>query len=247
MPVGIEALPDKITKLPHWRVTFRPSDYRTRIGEGPKAAFNLVEKCRVRLGGWSYPFLSQDRDGQIRATKYIASGIDFMGHIEYWRMYYSGQFADIFSVREKTSHDWDERLREEASEMMLMPTNIAVADIPGFVSILNLLCIITEIFEFASRLCGASLYNDNLDISIELRNIKGFALTAERPRVFDEYFPATSDHVLKKSTFGSEQLLAVGAEIALEWAVDFFSQFGWDNPSLEILKGDQQKFLSGRL
>jgi hypothetical protein len=168
MPVDIEALPDRIAKLPHWRVVFRPSVYKTRIDGGPKAAFSLIEKCHVRLGGWSYPFLSNDRLERIRESNYIASGSDFMGHIEYWRMYYSGQFADLLSVREKTSGNWDEKLREEARQMMLMPTNIAVADIPGFMSILNLLCSVTEIFEFATRLCVTRLYDGDFEISIEL-------------------------------------------------------------------------------
>lgn len=247
MPVTIETLPDRIAKLPHWRVIFRPSVYKTRIDGGPKTAFSLIEKCHIRLSGWSYPFLSNDRLERIRESKYIASGSDFMGHIEYWRMYYSGQFADLFSVREKTSSNWDEKLREEANQMMLMPKNIDVTDIPGFMSVLNLLCSVTEIFEFATRLCGTGLYDGDFEISIELHNIKGFALIAEYPRAWDEYYPATSDCVLKKSIFQSEQFLTGSAGIALEWAVDFFSQFGWDDPSLEILKGDQQKFLSGRL
>ncbi|MHC4259495.1 MAG: hypothetical protein ACYSTF_03650 [Planctomycetota bacterium] len=247
MTVNIKSLPSKIERNPHWRVNFRPTSYETRISEGPKAALDIVGRSAVRLGGWVYPFISDDRQEQIRADKYIASGIDFGGHVEYWRMYYTGQFINLLAVREKMDESWDETLRREAGQFMRIPREVDVADIPGFISIIHLLGQFTEIFEFAARLCGKRLYETSLEITIELRNVEGFALIAQSPKVWYRYYPATVDRVRKSSVFKPDVLLAESGKSALDWAIYFFGQFGWDDPPVEVLEEDQQKFLSGRL
>ena len=246
MAIQIEALPGKIKKNPYWRVNFRPNAYKILI-KNAKAAFDLVRQSEVRLGGWPYPFISDERPEQIRNPKYIASGSGYLGHTEYWRLYYSGQFINLFTVREKMDQSWDEKLRMEASQRMRRPAGVDATDIPGFISIINLLCHLTEIFEFAARLCSKKLYDTSLEIAVELHNVKGFTLIAEFPKHWSGYYPATAETVAKSLIFKSEQLLAKNAEFALNWSVDFFSQFGWDNPPIEVLKNDQQKFLSGKL
>ncbi len=246
MPADIEHLSEKIKKKPHWRVNFRPTSHKTRF-ENPNAAFNFLQQGQVSLRGWPYPFISDERREQIRAQKYIASGSDFLGHLEYWRMYYSGQFINLFTVREKIDQSWDEKLRKEASQLMRRPADLNIADIPGFINIINLLYNLTEIFEFAARLCSKKLYEVNLEITVELHNVKGFVLIAEFPKFWSSYYPATADPITKSAIFEPEQILARSAEFALDWAVYFFSLFGWDNPPADALKGDQQKFLSGRI
>ncbi|MBA7688650.1 hypothetical protein ES703_97137 [subsurface metagenome] len=246
MPTDIERLPEKIKKNPHWRVNFRPTSHKTRF-ENPNTAFNLIQQGQLNLRGWPYPFISDERREQIRAQKYIASGSDFEGFVEYWRIYYSGQFINLFTVREKMNQSWDEKLRKEASQLMFRPADMNAADIPGFINIINLLYHLTEIFEFAARLCSKKLYDTSLEITVELHNVKGFALIAEFPRHWSGYYPATADAITKSVIFESEQLLARSAEFALDWSVYFFSLFGWDNPPIDFLKGDQQKFLSGKI
>ncbi len=246
MPTDIESLPEKIKKSPHWRVNFRPTSHKTRF-ENPSDAFNLLQQSQVRLRGWPYPFVSDDSREKVRAKEYIASGSDFGGHVEYWRMYYSGQFINLFTVREKVDQSWDEKLRKEANQLMLRPADLNVADIPGFINIINLLYHFTEIFEFVSRLCSKKLYDMNLEIIVELHKAKGFALIAEFPKFWSSHYPATTDPITKSTIFESEQLLTRSAKFALDWAIYFFDQFGWDNPPVEVLRGDQQKFLSGRI
>jgi len=246
MSVNIEKLPDKIKQLPYWRVNFKPDTYKTRIEGDPGVAFDLVEKNQIRLRGWPYPFISDERLEKIRGKKYIASGSDFLGHKEYWRLYYSGQFINLFTVREKANQRWDEKLRELARECILEYKR-NVVEIPGFISILNLLDHFTEIFEFAKRLCSKGLYDGKLEINIEIRNIKGFCIIAEFPKFWHGYYPATANIVGDSWAIQSEQIVAKIAELALNGSVNFLKKFGWDNPPFDILKKDQEKFLLGKI
>jgi len=246
MPVDVQALPEKIKKGPHWRVNFRPSVHKVRIDQIAEA-LDLIKATSVRLRGWPYPFLSDERQEQILEQDYVASGTDWGGHPEYWRLYYSGQFIHLFEVREKSDESWDEQLRKEAERSILPFRDERDSTIPGFISILNLLYNFTEFFEFATRLCGKALYKDQLEISVELSNVRGFALIAQYPKFWNGYHPATSDQIVKSWTISPERLLSESAGLALEGAVDFLKRFGWHNPPLDILKQDQEKFLSSRI
>jgi hypothetical protein len=51
----------------------------------------------------------------------------------------------------------------------------------------------------------------------------------------------------KSEIFRVNRIIAEAHELALRWSIWFFRQFGWDNPSVDILRSDQQKFLAGRI
>ena len=97
MPIDIQALPGKIKENPHWRVNFRPTAHKVRINE--IEALDLIKETSVKLRGWPYPFLSDNREEQILEENYIASGSDWSRHTEYWRFYCSGQFIHFFQVK----------------------------------------------------------------------------------------------------------------------------------------------------
>ncbi len=247
MSVDIQALPQKIKDSAHWRVNFRPFTHKTHLQDVVQA-LDLIKETSVKLRGWPYPFLSDEKDEQILEQNYIASGSDWGGHAEHWRLYYSGQFLHLFQVREKSDERWDKKLREEAEDYILpFIRNKRDLPIPGFINILNLLYNFTEFFEFATRLCSKNLYQEELQISVEISRVKGFALIAQYPKHWIGYYPATADQIAKSWTISPEYLLAKNAELALEGTVYFLSRFGWHNPPIEILKQDQEKFLSGRM
>ena len=245
MPVDVQALPGKIEKGPHWRVNFRPSVHKVRIET--VEALDLIKATSVRLRGWPYPFLGDERQEQILEQNYIASGSDCGGRAEYWRLYSSGQFIHLFQVREKSDESWDEQLRKEAENNILPFRDERDPTIPGFISIFSLLYNFTEFFEFATRLIGKNLYQAEFQISVELLRIRDFALIAEYPKHWAGYYPATADKIAKSWPVSPERVLAEGAELALEGAVYFLKRFGWHNPPLDILKQDQEKFLSRRI
>lgn len=245
MPIDIQALPGKIKENPHWRVNFRPTTHMIRINE--IEALDLIKETSVKLRGWPYPFLSDKREEQILEENYIASGSDWYRHAEYWRFYCSGQFIHLFQVREKSDEDWDKKLRKEAEDYILPFKRNVELTVPGFIDILNLLYNFTEFFEFAARLCGKNIYQEELEISIELLKIKDFALIAQYPKFWRGYYPATAEKITKTWMISPEDILSKSTELALEGAFYFLGRFGWHNPPIDILKEDQDKFLSSRI
>lgn len=244
MSIDIQALPGKIKENPHWRVNFQPTAHKVRIND--IEALDLIKETSVQLRGWPYPFISDNREEQILEENYIASGYDWYRHTEYWRFYLSGQFIHLFQVREKSDKDWDKKLREEAEDYILPFISNDNVTIPGFLDILNLLYNFTEFFEFAARLCGKNLYQEELKISIELLKIKGFALIAQYPKFWSGYYPATAEKISKTWTISPEYILAKSTELALEGTVYFLRRFGWHDLPLDIFKQDQYKFLLGK-
>lgn len=217
----IQNLPKKIVELPHWRVTYRPSTYKERITD-PQVAFDLVRKSLVRLRGWDYPYVSEDRTEQICEREYVASGCDWSGLVEYWRLYYSGQFIHIFSLRENIIYDK-----------------------PGYIDIPSTLYNISEVIEFAARLSGKGIYQDSLQISIQIKNIEGFKLFAQ-DRFWRGSYSATANIVEKTIEVNARDLLGQTADIALDTTIYILKSFGWDNPPRDILKSDLEKFLTGK-
>ena len=217
----IQSLPEKIAKLPHWRVTYRPSTYKKRIYD-PQEAFDLVRKSVVRRRGWDYPYVSEDRTEQVREQEYVASGCDWNGLIEYWRLYYSGQFIHLFSLRENF-----------------------IYDVLGFIDITNTLYNIAEVIEFAARLSEKGIYQDSLQIVIHIKNVKDFKLWA-KDRFWRGHYPATSNVIAKKIEVNARDILGQAASITLDTTIYILKLFGWDNPPRDILKNDLEKFLFGK-
>lgn len=218
----IQKLPEKIINNPHWRVNYRPSIYKKERISNPKAAFDLVRKSLVRRRGWDYPYVSEDNVEQIREQEYVASGCDWSGLVEYWRLYYSGQFIHLFSLRENIIYDK-----------------------PGYIDIPNTLCNIAEVIEFAARLTEKGVYQDSLNISIQIKNIAGFKLAA-KDRFWRGNYSATANIIEKTVEVNARDLLAQTADIALDTTIHILGEFGWDNPPRDILKNDLEKFLAGK-
>ncbi|MCX5637294.1 MAG: hypothetical protein NTX52_06330 [Planctomycetota bacterium] len=246
MPVDFSVLIKNIKDGPHWRVNFRPSSHKIRFDNLNKLV-DLVRQSSVMLRGWPFPYLSDDPLEQILEKDFVASGSNWDEFREYWRLYCSGQFIDLFAVREKANQKWDSELCEEAKRSILPFARKYNRDIPGFIDIGNTLYHFTEIFEFASRLFSKGLYDEACQITIELNKVSGFALIATFPRFWHGYYPATSDHISKSWTVSPQKILTVSTDLALEGAVYVFQQFGWDNPPVDGLKEEQQKFLSGKV
>jgi len=231
----------RVPQLAHWRVNLRPDKYEAeRLSLND--CFEVVERSSVRLRGWSYPRVSRERCEA--GTNWIASWADFLGHIEYWRLYQSTQFLPLFAIREASDTAWRERL-EAVTKSHLFAHKIDWGAVPGFIDIANFLYSMTEIFEFAARLAQAGVYEGNLTITVELRRIRGFVLTMDWDRGWFDYFAAAEDVLARSQTFRTDLLIAESAKYSLDAVVWFLQRFGWLKPSLEVLRRDQETFLSG--
>lgn len=239
-------LPIPVLEKPHWRVNFRPEVYIGEAIPSLSQCFQIIEKNQVRLRGWYYPHLSNHADERTQGKNWVASWVTFRGHIEYWRFYQSTQFIHYFSVRESTEEGWRAKLQKQTASHLFHNSDIDWNTVPGFISITNFLYTVTEIIEFAARLCQAQVYKGNLDISIQISSIKGFMLTADEDRAWNVYCPAGEDMLDKIWTIDSGSLIADSPEYSLDIIAWFFERFGWLNPSKDVLRKDIDNYLKGR-
>ena len=243
---GLE-LPVPVLKGPHWRVNFRPDEYKRELIPSLKNCFEIIEKNKLSLRGWDYPHLSNFSNERGVGNNWVASWSHFMGHLEYWRFYQSGQFLHLFSVREATTPEWRQKLQAQIKAHLSFMKEINWDNVPGFISILNLIYTVTEVFEFAARLCQAQVYNGILNIDIRIKDIKGFVLSIEWDRVWHDYCSAAENEIGHSWSFQSDFLVADSANQSLSAIYWFFERFGWLSHSVNVFRQDQENFLKGRI
>ena len=239
-------LPVPVLEHPHWRVNFRPATYEPNLIPTLAKCFEIIEKNKLSLRGWDFPHLSRRDTERVHGNNWIASWSDFSGHYEYWRFYQSGQFIYIGAVREATETEWKKKLEDDMKSHLSYMKNIDWTAIPGFISIVNFVYRVTEIYEFASRLCQAQVYSGTLKITIELKGVKEFVLSAPWDSVWHSYYSATENDLATGNEIATDTLVASSKEEALKSIAWFFERFGWLNPPVETIAHDQEKLLKGR-
>jgi hypothetical protein len=238
-------LPVAVTEGAHWRVNFRPASYDAQRLGSLSECLDLIEKHRVLLRGWDFPHLPSRRDKQvIFGSRWVAAWSDYQRHLEYWRMYQSTQFLYLGSVREVTDPDWSAKLKATLSWQLADPVDIQ--QVPGLVSITNLIFNVTEFFEFAARLAQASLYVEPVTISVQLNRARGFLLTAEDNRMFMRAFAAGDNHLAYETTLTPTELVAAASDQSATCAMWFLERFGMLKPNLDVIRRDQQQLLTRR-
>jgi hypothetical protein len=234
-------LPVRVLQFPHWRVSFQPDRYQEDRIPSLGRCVELVQQSKVLLRGWDFPHLSHHEEERHYAANYLASWADFMGTIEYWRLYQSGQFVHLNAVEEIVRPDW------KAGKFNVggMRSENEWAAVPGHLNFLNAFYRIIEVFEFAARLSEKGVYDNQLEISIQLKQVRGFVLTADTGRHWPVMRAANDDDLCRSWMFAVPTLIAERSELSLSAAVWFFERFSWLNPPLEVLRREQQNFLRG--
>ena len=234
-------LPVPVLEQPHWRVNFRPDEYDPELIPTLAECFRLVEQTSVRFRGWPYPYLSPDE--RCERTNGVESWTDNEYTTEYWRLYQSGQFLHLFAFSEAKPRN---RQQQYAARRLHDGSEAR-----GLVYYPHFLCTVTEIFEFATRLCLKKLYRGGLEVKIELKDIEGFRLWSPDPARSVPYEWVCFEPELGRSwSFRSAELIANSADRALDATIWFYERFGLDEPDADLLKGalrrDQQELLSRR-
>lgn len=240
------SLPVPVTKHPHWRVNMRPEGYNPELLPSLSACFDLVQSTKLSLRGWDYPHLSKRSGERTTGNNWVASWSSFGNHFEYWRLYQSGQFLHLSAVREALAAEWSAQLRQAAQTHASHRRDFAWGSVRGYLSLLNALYTVTEIFEFAARVAQRGVYAGIVAISIELRRIKGFVLTPELDRDWSDIRQASEENIGHTWSVESRDLVAASSEASLKASVWLFERFGWMNPSINVIRRDQEKFLAGR-
>jgi hypothetical protein len=240
-------VPVPVLKYPHWRVNIRPGSYEPNLIPTLKDCYDVIEQAKVRLRGWDYPHLSHRQNERAQGTNWVACWSDSQGQFEYWRFYQSAQFLHLFSVREATEPAWREQLGREARSHFSHLTEIDWSQVPGCISFVNTLYRITEIFEFAARLAQRGVYEGLVSIRIDIKKIKGFVLMAGFDRIWTDYYAASEEELGKTWQIASTDLISASAEHSLAATSWFLERFGWLEPSIDVLRKDQGKFLKREL
>jgi hypothetical protein len=233
-------LPVPVLKYPHWRINFRPGEFEKELIPNLGKCLEIIQRTKLSLRGWDYPHLSRE-DKREYGNNWISSWSDFMGHNEYWRFFQSGQFIHLFSVREATEPDFKRHVQRTVSR-------VDWEKVPGFFSILNFVYTVTEIFEFAARLCEAGVYEGRLNVDIQIKGIKGFILIfTDWDRDVGDYYSAKSNELRHSWEIETSVIIAESTKHSLTAIAWFFERFGWLPPPIEIFRKDQENLLTGRI
>lgn len=222
---------DRITSRGYWKVIIRPTAYeedRLTLNECRQSVTDNV----VFFRGWDYPHT--DRNEIEARQSSIQHETNWSHYIECWRMYQSGQFVHLFGIQE----DWARETR--AGGWDIEPEE--------WLSVLNALYQITEIFEFASRLASTQVIEDQAQISIGLHGLEGRTLfMTDAGRMLRGVYTCGEDDLSRRRQVTAQELLGRSAELALDHARWLFERFNWEHVPLDVLENDQQDLIEGRL
>jgi hypothetical protein len=146
-----EELLAKIRSRGYWRIHFRPLAPGGELA-GPMECFRIVQRASVSLRGWDYPHLPSRNEDISILNESAAARTDWGQHIEYWRMFQSSQFIHLRALHE----DWRD----------------ADPYATGLVA---------EVFEFLGRLAADGLYEQGVEVSLELHGAQGRGLWVDSP------------------------------------------------------------------
>jgi hypothetical protein len=221
-----EGLLESVRANAHWRVNIRP---RPALGEklSFKQCNEYVDQARVSIRGWDFPHVSRRNDehgGVSIEGEFFENWCDWGAHVEFWRMYKSGQFLSYIALREN-SPEYPEY------------------KVPGgAISIVGTIYSVTEFFEFATRLSSTVPYPGGYDMTVGLRNVKGRQLSVGPNRFpfFDPRVTGAENIELKAAVDAVSPEAA--RELSFNMLLELFDHFGW-NPDRSQIAGDQAKFL----
>lgn len=233
--MSTEQLLNKIKSKGYWRVEIRPTKFeKLRIPTFGEVQ-QLVRSCIVSWRGWDYPHWNQDTVRNI--DEYVESWEDWERELEYWRFYRSGKFIHLIGLQDYT--DMDKALPKHH------PPRPKRA---GYLNFVSAIYQVTEIFEFAARLANKDILRPSASISIGLYNIKDHELASfGSGRLHGNYVYTASDPIVIEKEIPQLELVSTPDEFALDFVVDIFERFQWNNPPRQVLSEDQKRLRERRL
>jgi len=227
---------DKIKSQGFWEVIVRPSKFDKDHIKSLRECVELVQENKVMLRGWDYPHISS-KYGIKSGTDWIENLTNWAEHNEYWRMYRSGQFLHLFSLRE----DWWGEVRIFFSQQSYTT--------PGYaLEIICTLYTLTEIYEFVARLAKRKVFDDFLKVSITLNGTKNRRLvTSDMDRSLNDNYVCAIDSIPISRMANVEEIIGKSNEFALDDTVSVFEHFNWFNVPRKSFKEKQDKFMEGNL
>lgn len=240
-------LPVSVADVPHWRVIIRPDLYRPERIKTLAECKNIIENTSVKLRGWHYPYVSSKLAERGHGLDWVASWTGDNGHLEYWRFYQSGQFLHLFSIRELNDPRWQAVLKSRVLKHGSPELVEKAESAKGFISIENFIYRMTEIFEFAARLATQEIYKGSMYVEVELKGVAGFALSSDSRDAWNRCCAAADSELGQTWKIDCRDIISNSPHYARKACAWFFERFGWLPPAPEIIKREQEIFLSRSL
>lgn len=208
------SLTQDIKSRGHWASVVRPVEFQARRLPY-ESLVEIMEKSQVELRGWKFPSF---RMNVSRHGDHIASEEDWTHFRNVWRLYETGQFAQVLGF----PVDWLDR-----SGMIhpVRPKDWA----PGkFFGIGEGVRYLTELFEFAWRLCQQLPGTDGIVIETHAMRLSGRKLFVDTPRRLQNWFPeeTRANSWTHEVMLSREELGARTRDLAVEAADKLFQRFG---------------------
>ena len=246
MKITMDNLINKIKENGYWKVLIRPVDFEEKRIADKDAAAKTVESSKIVFRGWDYPHIDHN-EGIVRSgPDSVSSFCDWPegGHFEFWKLYLNGQFVHYFSMIEdyEMSDEEKQRARNSFHFSKLDENN------QRFLSIINALYTITEIYFFAANLAKSANFSKETEIIIELGNAEGRILffRGEPFRHLFQAYTCRYQPIEEKRVVQTEDLIKNPAELALDFTMDVFKEFNWKDANKNVFVGDQKKLIERR-
>ena len=137
-------------------------------------------------------------------------------HTERWVLFQSGQFVHNMAL---------DRVPEPGKRM----------------HVLEILDVITALFEFTARMADRKIFTNHVGIAVELLGVAGRQLAWREELDLDGW--SQEDTISIDTICTAEELQAGRRALALDVAMSVYAQFGWnDPPKDELVAVQRQRF-----
>lgn len=223
-------LTEKIRSRGHWRLLIRPEQYLSnRVPY--EALADVVRSVEVGMRGWNFPHFTEPLN---YGADWVGQESQFHHHLEAWRFFTSGQFADLIAF----GSDW----RDESELHPPPPDWQPGTHMPVWESLFRF----TEIFELAARLALSRAGDDRMLVRIETHGLKGRALVAGDPNraMLVRPYVAAIDSLPFEGQYRRDDLVSRARGEAVRAARELCLRFGWTAVTEDLL-ADYQRELTG--
>ncbi len=204
----------RIWARPHWRIRIYPKPFMD-------ARFRDVEHCKqfiyrnaVRyLALMDYPYVNSAGIEDDPSGHWIAGEAELDKHLERWALFRSGQFTHNRTLPE-------------------------IKQLGKNLHFLEVIRVVSQIFEFATRLAHEGILSPEADIVVALHEVDGFGLIV--PDFAGNHHGRTKVISVTKEIIPSE-LESRNRDIALDTALEIYKGFGWADAPRSLLKQEQER------
>jgi hypothetical protein len=202
----------------------------------------IVSASQVLARGWYFPHINRDAISVGSRGMFVNNETDggvFSRHIERWRMYRSGHFLFTAKLWEVPGEEIQERMRAN-----MFPDRRS--DIEGFISFIGQIYSISEAYVFAARLAQGIPYRTPVDVTVGLRNVRGWSLGSNEPAVDLSAYVTALDAPEHTAEIEPTNLIADPLGLAVDATIGIFQQFGWLDPSAGMIENWQRQIFRNR-